>query len=71
MARSQDPDSANSQWFIMFDRSVSLDRNYTVWGRVIDGMEHVDAIKAGSRSNNGAVTDPDKIISLDVLADQS
>ena len=71
MARTRDPDSANSQWFIMFDRVADLDRNYTVWGRVIDGMEHVDAIKAGSRSNNGAVADPDKIISLDVLADRS
>ena len=70
-ARSQNPDSANSQFFINFKDNHFLNGQYTVYGRVIDGMEHVDAIKAGSRSNNGAVTDPDKIISLDVLADQS
>ena len=69
MARKRQPDTANSQWFIMFGSAPDLDRNYTVWGRVVDGMEHVDAIKAGSRSDNGVVSDPDSIISLDVLAD--
>lgn len=71
MARTQDPDSANSQWFIMFGRAPNLDRNYTVWGRVVEGMEHVDAIKKGSRAQNGAVRDPDKILSLKVLADRT
>lgn len=69
MARKGEPDTANSQWFIMFGSAPNLDRNYTVWGRVVEGMEHVDAIKAGSRSNNGAVSDPDSIVSLKLLAD--
>jgi peptidylprolyl isomerase len=55
MARAQNPDSANSQFFIMFEDGAFLNGQYTVFGRVIDGMEHVDAIKAGSRANNGAV----------------
>ena len=62
MARSSDPDSANSQFFIMFDRADFLDNQYTVGGQVTDGMDAVDAIKKGSRSNNGAVTDPDTIV---------
>ena len=64
MARSQDPNSANSQFFICFKESSFLDRQYTVFGKVIEGMELVDNIKKGDSNNNGSVTDPDKIISL-------
>jgi cyclophilin family peptidyl-prolyl cis-trans isomerase len=63
MARSASPDSANSQFFICFKPSPFLDRQYTVFGKVIKGMEFVDLIKRGEGSN-GEVTDPDKIISL-------
>ena len=64
MARSQDPNSANSQFFICFKPSPFLDKQYTVFGKVIEGIEFVDKIKRGDESNNGAVSDPDKIISL-------
>ena len=64
MARSQNPDSANSQFFICFQPAPFLDRQYTVFGKVIEGMEFVDKIKRGDQNNNGAVTDPDKIISF-------
>ena len=64
MARSSDPDSANSQFFICFKPAPFLDRQYTVFGKVLEGMEFVDMIKRGDDSNNGAVTDPDKIISF-------
>ena len=64
MARSQDPNSGNSQFFICFKPAPFLDRQYTVFGKVIEGMEFVDNIKRGDESNNGAVTDPDKIISF-------
>ena len=64
MARSQDPNSANSQFFICFKEASFLDRQYTVFGKVIEGMELVDKIKRGDENNNGSVTDPDKIISL-------
>ena len=64
MARSQDPDSANSQFFICFKAASFLDRQYTVFGRVLEGMEFVDKIKRGDENNNGSVTDPDKIISF-------
>jgi len=63
MARSSDPDSANSQFFICFEAASHLDRNYTVFGKVIKGMEFVDQIKKGEGSN-GEVSNPDKIISL-------
>ena len=62
MARSQNPDSANSQFFICFQPAPFLDRQYTVFGKVIEGMEFVDKIKRGDQNNNGAVIDPDKII---------
>ena len=68
MARAQDPNSADSQFFIVFDDATFLDRQYTVWGRVIEGMELVDNIKKG-HSQTGAVDDPDKIISMKVAAD--
>jgi len=64
MARSSDPDSANSQFFICFEQASFLDRQYTVFGKVIDGMEFVDKIKRGDSDNNGSVSDPDKIISF-------
>ena len=64
MARSSDPNSANSQFFICFKPAPFLDKQYTVFGKVIDGMEFVDKIKRGDEKNNGSVTDPDKIISF-------
>ena len=64
MARSQDPNSANSQFFICFKAASFLDRQYTVFGKVIEGMEFVDKIKRGDENNNGSVSDPDKIISF-------
>ena len=63
MARSADPDSANSQFFIVFDTAPHLDRQYSAFGKVIKGMELIDQIKKGEGSS-GSVTDPDKIISL-------
>ena len=63
MARSSDPNSANSQFFICFKSAPHLDRQYTIFGKVITGMEFVDLIKRGEGSN-GAVVKPDKIISL-------
>ena len=64
MARSSDPNSANSQFFICFKPAPFLDKQYTVFGKVIAGMEFVDKIKRGDENNNGSVTDPDKIISF-------
>ena len=72
MARSQSPDSADSQFFICFDDSQFLNGKYTVWGRVVEGMEAVDAIKkAPPGRQSGEVDDPDKIVSLKVQADLS
>lgn len=69
MARSGNPNSANSQFFICFDTAPWLDRQYTVWGKVVEGMDHVDAIKKGGEHNNGAISgEPDKIISMTVEA---
>ena len=67
MARSSDPNSANSQFFICFKAAPFLDRQYTVFGKVLEGMELVDNIKRGDDSNNGAVSNPDKIISFKSL----
>jgi cyclophilin family peptidyl-prolyl cis-trans isomerase len=64
MARAQSPNSANSQFFIVFDEARFLDRQYTVWGKVTEGMENVDKIKRGE-----PVRDPDKIVTMRVLAD--
>ena len=64
MARSQDPNSANSQFFIRFKEASFLDRQYTVFGKVIEGMDLVDKIKRGDQNNNGSVSNPDKIISF-------
>ena len=66
MARSSDPNSANSQFFICFEDSPFLDRNYTVFGKVIEGMEYINKIKRGD-GPNGSVSDPDKIISFKSL----
>ena len=63
MARSSNPDSANSQFFICFEAASYLDRQYTVFGKVIEGMEFVDKIKKGD-GQNGSVSDPDKIVSF-------
>ena len=65
MARSGNPHSADSQFFICFDEAPWLDRQYTVWGEVIDGMEHVDAIKKGAEADNGAIAgEPDSIVAM-------
>ncbi|HUJ97076.1 MAG TPA: peptidylprolyl isomerase [Stellaceae bacterium] len=69
MARAQSPDSADSQFFICFAPAPFLDGKYTVWGQVVSGMEHIDAIKKGDDDDNGAVDDPDSIIRLQVAAD--
>ena len=66
MARSSPPNSANSQFFICFESAPHLDRNYTVFGKVIEGMEHVDKIKKGD-SSTGSVVEPDKIINFKSL----
>lgn len=69
MARTPDPDSADSQFFICFAPAPFLDKQYTVWGKVVEGMEFVDKIKKGSQSRNGQVSDPDKIVKMQVAAD--
>jgi cyclophilin family peptidyl-prolyl cis-trans isomerase len=68
MARAQNPDSANSQFFIMFAPAPSLDGQYTIWGRVVSGMEAVDKIKRGS-GGNGIVQGPDKLLRARIAAD--
>jgi peptidylprolyl isomerase len=67
-ARTSNPNSANSQFYIMFAPAPNLDGQYTIWGQVISGMEHVDAIKRGA-PGSGQVTNPDKIIHMTVAAD--
>jgi peptidylprolyl isomerase len=69
MARATSPNSANSQFFIMFDEAPSLNGQYTVIGEVVSGMAAVDKIKKGSESNNGTVTNPDRIAHMQVAAD--
>jgi len=69
MARSQDPDSANSQFFIMFAEAPSLNGQYTVIGDVVSGMDVVDKIKKGDSNANGKVANPDRIIKMQVAAD--
>lgn len=68
MARAASPNSADSQFFIVFQPSSWLDGQYTVWGQVVEGMDHVDAIKKGAGAN-GEVNDPDRIVRLQVAAD--
>jgi peptidylprolyl isomerase len=69
MARSSSPDSANSQFFIVFGDSGFLDGQYTVVGDVVSGMDVVDKIKKGSKSDNGKVTNPDKIVKMRMASD--
>jgi len=69
MARASDPDSANSQFFICFADASFLDGQYTVFGEVVSGMDVVDKIKAGTQENNGAVDNPDKIVTLRLASD--
>lgn len=72
MARAADPDSANSQFFICLADCPWLDRQYTVFGQVVEGMEHVDAIKKGGKNNNGAIAgEPDRIVKMRVGANKS
>ncbi|MEM0898460.1 MAG: peptidylprolyl isomerase [Pseudomonadota bacterium] len=71
MARAQNPNSANSQFFIMFDEGRFLDGQYTVIGTVESGMEFVDNIKKGTQANNGSVADPDRMIDVRIAADAS
>jgi peptidylprolyl isomerase len=69
MARATDPNSADSQFFIMFAPAPFLDGQYTIWGQVTSGMEYVDQIKKGDQARNGSVTNPDKIVKAQVAAD--
>jgi peptidylprolyl isomerase len=69
MARSQDPNSANSQFFICFGDASFLNNKYTVVGQVTSGMDVVDKIKKGSKAENGTVTAPDKIVKMQIAAD--
>ena len=68
MARAGHPDSADSQFFIVFDRAPHLDGQYTVWGKVVEGMDNVDLIKKGALGS-GMVDGPDKIVKMQVAAD--
>ena len=70
-ARTRSPDSANSQFFITLEAAPHLNGKYTIWGQVIRGMERVDAIKLGSRANNGSVENPDKMLKVQIAADAS
>jgi cyclophilin family peptidyl-prolyl cis-trans isomerase len=68
-ARTANPNSANSQFFICFDDAPWLDKQYSVWGEVVEGMEHVDAIKKGGEHNNGTISgEPDKILKARIEA---
>ena len=69
MARTQDPNSADSQFFIMLAPAPHLDRQYSVWGKVTSGMEFVDQLKRGDEGRGGVVTDPDKIVRMRVAED--
>ena len=68
-ARSSDPDSANSQFFIMFAPASNLDGDYTVWGEVVSGMEFVDKITKGNPDDDGVVDNPDRIVKMQMAAD--
>ena len=69
MARASDPNSADSQFFVMFAAAPALDGKYTIFGQVVSGMEYVDKLKKGDSNNNGKVTNPDKIVKMQVAAD--
>ncbi len=69
-ARTNNPNSANSQFFICLGDAPWLDRQYSIWGEVVEGMDHVDAIKKGGEHNNGAISGaPDKIVGMRVESD--
>ena len=70
MARTANPDSADSQFFICFAPASHLDGEYTVWGKVVSGMEHIDAVKKGA-PGSGSVKEPDRIVKMQVAADAS
>jgi peptidylprolyl isomerase len=69
MARAASPNSADSQFFVCFAPASFLDGQYTVWGQVVSGMEHIDAVKKGDQSRNGSVSKPDAIVRMQVAAD--
>ncbi len=69
MARAADPNSADSQFFIVLEAAPHLDGQYTLWGKVVEGMDVVDKIKKGDPARNGTVSDPDKIVKMRVAAD--
>jgi len=69
MARAQSPDSADSQFFICLAPAPFLDNQYTIWGQVESGMEYVDKIKKGDQARNGTVSNPDKMIKVQIAAD--
>ena len=69
MARASSPDSADSQFFIVFAPATHLDGKYTIWGQVVSGMEYVDAIKKGDPGDNGKVADPTHIVRMQIAAD--
>ena len=69
MARAQSPNSADSQFFFVYDNAPHLDGQYTVWGEVTEGMELIDGLKQGTAAGNGLVDDPDHIVSMEVAAD--
>jgi cyclophilin family peptidyl-prolyl cis-trans isomerase len=69
LARAADPNSGDSQFFICFAPAPSLDGNYTIFGQVVSGMDAVDAIKKGDPNRNGAVSDPDRILRMQIAAD--
>jgi peptidylprolyl isomerase len=69
MARASDPNSADSQFFIVFAPTPALEGKYTIFGQVVSGMEYVDQLRKGDQSRNGIVTNPDKIIKMQVAAD--
>jgi cyclophilin family peptidyl-prolyl cis-trans isomerase len=69
-ARTANPDSANSQFYICFDDAPWLDRQYSVWGQVVEGMDNVDKIKKGGDHNNGAISgEPDKILKARIVSE--
>jgi peptidylprolyl isomerase len=68
MARTANPDSADSQFFICFTAASHLDGEYTVWGKVVSGMEHIDAVKKGA-PGSGSVKEPDRLLKMQVAAD--
>jgi cyclophilin family peptidyl-prolyl cis-trans isomerase len=69
MARSQSPNSANSQFYLCYEGCGSLTGQYTLWGEIVSGMEFVDKIKKGSDAQNGQVANPDKIVRMQMMAD--